>query len=97
MPHEHLCLDHFDRLQSDADHDDDGGAADGHVHDPGDVLGNNGQDGYDTQVNGAEEGQTGEDLGQELSRRTAGAEARNKAAVLFRLLATSTGLNWMVA
>ena len=59
MPHEHLRFQHLDCLQGNADHDDDGGTADGHVLDASDVLGNNGQDGYDTQLNGAEELQTG--------------------------------------
>ena len=83
MPHEHLRFQHLDCLQGNADHDDDGGTADGHVLDASDVLGNNGQDGYDTQVNGAEEGQTGEYLGQELRRGTAGPEAGNESCLLY--------------
>ena len=75
MPHEHLCLDHLHSLQSHANNDDDGSTTDGDVRNTSDVLDNDGQDGYDTQIDGAEEGQTGQDLAQELSRGTAGPEA----------------------
>ena len=64
MAHQHLCLDHLGGFQSNAHHDDDGGAADGHVDDAGDILCDDGQQGHDTQIDGAEEGQAGEHLAQ---------------------------------
>ena len=55
--------------------------------DPDDVPGNNGQDGDDTQVNGAEEGQILlSTLVMKSAVGLAGAEARNKAAVLLQVV-----------
>ena len=97
MPHEHLRFQHLDCLQGNADHDDDGGTADGqgrYVHDSADQQG---QDRHDAQVDGAEQRDLVEDLLDEVRGRLARAEAGIKPPFFFRLLEISTGLNWMVA
>ena len=57
------------------------------------LLGNNGQDGYDTQVNGAEEGQIVEStLANEVRRGLAGPEAGNESAVLLQVIGYLHGI-----
>ena len=59
-------------------------------------AGDNGRDGDNRQVERTEHGDLIEHLVDKVGGGLAGAEAGDEPAVLFRLLATSTGLNCIV-
>ena len=87
MAHQHLSLQSLHSLQSHAHHDDDGGAADGQVlgtrqH----VAADNGQEGNDCQIQGAEHQDLVDDLVDEVSGGLAGTEAGDKSAVLLQVV-----------
>ena len=59
MAHQHLGLQGLGGLQRDADHDDDGRAADGQAADADHRAGDNGRDGDNRQVERTEHGDHG--------------------------------------
>ena len=92
MTHQHLIFDRLDRLQRDADHDDDRCAADAqaaHAFDITQDLGNTADDG---QEDGAHQGDLVEDLCDKVRSRAAGAEARDKAAVGLEVVGDLNGI-----
>ena len=83
MTHQHLGLDGLYRLEGNAHNDDDGGAADRHGSElVADHAGEDGQDGHDAKIDGAEEGDLIDDPLDEIGSGTAGPVAGNEAAVL---------------
>ena len=76
MPHQHLGFQRLHRLQRHADNDDDGRTADGQIPRPSQVLGNDGGDGDDGQIERAEQGDLIEHLVNEVGGRLAGPESR---------------------
>ena len=107
MTHEHLGLEALDRLKRNADHDDDGRAADREAavldHDTDDDR----QDRNDRQIQSAEERDFVDNLQDEVGSRLVrvmkslvglpGRKPGMKPPFFLRLLAISMGLNWIVA
>ena len=98
MTHHQLSLQDLHGLQGDAHHDDDGSTADGQAVASGaakgqhDVTGDGGQQGYHSQVDGAEHGQAIDDAGQEVSGGLAGTEAGHEAAGLLEVVGDLHGV-----
>ena len=93
MAHHHLCFQSLDSLQSNANNDDDGGAADAQVlHAGHQVAADDGQQSHNSQVNSAEDNDLGNDLLDEVSGGLAGTEAGNEAAVLLQVVGNLRGI-----
>ena len=92
MTHHHLRLDRRHGLDRNADHDDDGGTADGQGADVEDVAGDDGQQGDDSQVQRAEDDDLVDRLADEVGGRTARTEARNEAAVALHVVGDLNGV-----
>ena len=92
VTHEHLGLEALDRLKRNADHDDDGRAADREAavldHDTDDDR----QDRNDRQIQSAEERDFVDNLQDEVGSRLARAEAGDEAAVLLEVIGDFDGV-----
>ena len=86
MAHHHLALQLLDRLQRDADHNDDRSAAHGHIAHVSQVAVNNRDQRDHRKEEGADQSQLGKDLRDKISGRLAGADTGNGAAVLFQVI-----------
>ena len=98
VTHHQLRLDLLDSLKCDADNDDNRSAADSYIAQAGGERTNNQRE----QCNNAEEQcadkhNLGKCLGDEVSSGLAGTNPAIKPPFFFRLLAISTGLNWIDA
>ena len=82
MAHHHLALDLLDSLQSNADHDHDGSAADGQAVDAGQLTEHRGEQSHNAQEQSTDEGDLVQHTLDEISSGLAGTLAGDGAAVL---------------
>ena len=98
MTHQHLCFHLLHRIKRNAYYDDNRGAAQCYVSQAGVYCAYDQREQcYNSEEQRTNEGDLAECLGDEVAGRLAGTEARDEAAVLLRLLASSIGLNWIDA
>ena len=86
MPHQHLRLERLDGVERNANHDDDGRAADGQRAVANDDADDDRQDRNDCQIQGAKERDLVDDLQNEIGGRLARTEAGDEAAVLLQVV-----------